>query len=345
MKINRIILALAIGGAIFSSCAKEKNESANSIQKRILQAYIAENYPGAEVLPSGLAIISKSEGIGEKAGKGYGCYIHYDTYSLEGVCQSTTDSVKAKELGSYSAGKYYGPSLFLIGEASTTAGMSELLTQVAENGEVTAVIPPWLTGYGASYMGSTSSGQEATTNILYKVKMGKVFKDLLKFQLDSLEAYSKKNFSPKIDSLASGFYFRNFTHSQGIAAADTIKSGTKVSVWYVGRLLDGYIFDTNIADTAKKYGLYSSSSTYEPLSVEIKESYFKMSSGSQDSSGESSGSLVPGFARALKKMTIGDSAVTFFYSSYGYGSSGNMSSGKGVPNYAMLRFDIMVEAK
>lgn len=344
MKINiKTALIVAVGSmalVFWSSCAKEKDESQYSVQRRILEAYLSENYPDAEQLPSGMAIISKKNGIYSELPKdGNGCYVHYSTYSLNGICQSTTDSLEARMLGTYSADRYYGPSFYHIGNNNVTLGMSELLKLVSEKGEVTAIMPPWLTSFGGNYMGSTSSGQESTVNVIYKMKMGKVFEDLLKFQTDSLESYSRLNFSPKIDSISSGFYFRNYTHPSGIDAADTVKSGTSVNVWYVGRLLDGYIFDTNIADTAKKYGLYSSSNTYEPLSVDMKEDYRSMSSGS-GSSGSEGGSLVPGFARALKKMTVGDSAVTLFSSAYGYGASG-----KGVPEYSMLRFDITMENK
>ncbi|MGM9774376.1 MAG: hypothetical protein ACI3Y2_04160 [Candidatus Egerieousia sp.] len=340
MKFNiKAILALAAGAFLCLACAEEKDESQRSIQERVLDAYIETKCPDAQKLPSGLTIINKSQGAGELPESGDAVYIHYSTYSLNGVCQSTTDSVEARMLGTYDASKYYGPSLFVLGTYSVTQGMSELLQLIGENGTVTAIIPPWLTSYDNSQTGGSMGGQQSTINVIYKVNLRHVIKDLTKFQADSLDSYSRLNFSPKIDSLSYGYYFRNFTHDNGIDAADTIASGTSVNIWYVGRLLDGYIFDTNIRDTAKKYGIYNSSGTYDPLKVTIESTYKEMSSNGVSSDG-STGSLVSGFARALKKMTIKDHAVTFFMSGFGYGNSGTMSSGKGVPEYAMLRFDI-----
>ena len=139
-------------------------------------------------------------------------------------------------------------------------------------------------------------------------------------------------------------------------AKDTIAENESADVWYVGRLLDGYVFDTNIADTAKKYGLYQSDKTYEALSVTYESKYEDMAtgagsinvaggssnSGSSDAEGEG-GNYVPGFAKALKCMKYGDHAITFFGSGWGYGSTGTMSGGSGVPAYSMLYFDIYVE--
>ena len=79
----------------------------------------------------------------------------------------------------------------------------------------------------------------------------------------------------------------------------------------------------------------------------MESSYDKMTTyGSSSSSNnvsvgsEGSSSLILGFVRALKSMTYADHASTFFMSGLGYGSTGNMKSGKGVPEYAMLRFDL-----
>ncbi len=323
------------------SCAKETEESQREIQERILDAYIAVHYPNAQKRESGLTILELKQGTGAFPKELGGCYIHYDTYNLDGVCQSTTDSVKAKELGTYSPSTYYGPQLFSINDYYTTIGMMELLQLLNKGSEVTAIIPPWLTTSNPKYSRVQGSQQTVSANIIYKIKMGAIFDDVIKFQTDSLEAYSNRYFTPAIDSTDNGFYFRNLTHTTGIPDKDTVESGTKVNIWYIGRLLDGYVFDTNIADTAKKYGIYSSSSSYSPLSTEILETadLMKGSGNDKDADGTNSG-LILGMCKALKKMTIGDNAVTFFSSGYGYGNEGTMSGGKGVPEYAMLRFDI-----
>ena len=337
------VLALSLS---LAGCAKEKEQSEREIQERILDAYIQSNHPSAQKLSSGLTILNLEEGTGKKPGTNDGIYIHYNTYDLAGTCKSTTDSLKARMLGTYDPGIYYGPSLFIL-NSSTTVGMRELLGKIGRGGRVTAIIPPWLTSAGNKNSGYSTSGQQSSVNIIYEINGGIVIDDVQKYQVDSLESYSKKYFSPKVDSTAYGYYFRNFTHTSGIPAADTVVAGDKVGIWYVGRLLDGYVFDTNIIDTARKYRIYDASKDYEPLEVTMESSYDKMTTyGSSSSSNnvsvgsEGSSSLILGFVRALKSMTYADHASTFFMSGLGYGSTGNMTSGKGVPEYAMLRFDL-----
>jgi FKBP-type peptidyl-prolyl cis-trans isomerase 2 len=73
------------------------------------------------------------------------CYVHYNTYSLEGTCKSTTDSVLARHLGTYDASLYYGPTFFVIGTGQTSVGLEELFKRMKKGGYAKAIIPPWLT--------------------------------------------------------------------------------------------------------------------------------------------------------------------------------------------------------
>lgn len=343
-KINYLLIALAV--TTLFSCAREKEESSREIQERILDAYINTHCPNATKLSSGLTIIQLAEGTGIKPGDYDGIYIHYNTYDLNGTCQSTTDSLESRMLGTYDPAKYYGPSLFVL-DGTVTKGMTELLKKMNKGATATAIIPPWLTvATNASSSGYTDKGQQSQVSMIYNIRAGLVIDDVEKFQIDSLESYSRLNYVPKIDSTSKGYYFRNFTHPNGVPAKDTIESGTKVNIWYVGRLLDGYVFDTNIADTAKKYKIYDASNDYEPLVVTMKATWEEMASYSNNSgtstssNAEDAQSFVPGFCHAIKSMTYKDNAVAFFMSGLGYGSTGNMESGKGVPEYAMLKFDL-----
>jgi FKBP-type peptidyl-prolyl cis-trans isomerase len=103
-----------------------------------------------------------------------------------------------------------------------------------------------------------------------------------------------------------------------------------VKVHYVGRLLDGWVFDTNIADTARKYGIYDKSKDYSPLSVLHSEELKQMIEDN---------SLVEGFCMAVKEMSYGDKAFTMFYSEYGYGENGSSQIGP----YQPLIFWLYIE--
>ena len=92
--------------------------------------------------------------------------------------------------------------------------------------------------------------------------------------------------------------------------------GNRVSVHYIGRLLDHFIFDLNIVDSAKKYNIYSSSNSYDALVGECKEDEIV---GTIDVDG-SDGSLVKGFSKAIFNMKHKEEAVVFFISGLGYGA-------------------------
>lgn len=344
------LLICGIALSVVFSCSKEKDLSEKDVQERILDAYLAVNYPNAKKLESGLTILEIQQGTTAPPEDFQGAYIHYSTYTLEGVCQSTTDSIKAKQLGTFSQSNYYGPILFILNKYYTTDGMIELLKQIGKGGHVKAIIPPWLTGQysRSSSGGSNVSTQQSKVNIIYDIYMGDVVSDIITYQVDSLESYSAKYYPPKIDSTSYGFYLKNFTHPSGIPDADTIEADTYVNIWYIGRLLDGYIFDTNIKDTAKKYKIYDSGSDYSALNVQIQATAELMNESAKSGDEESSSSstaLILGFCKALKKMTIGDHAVTLFISGLGYGSEGSFKDGAGVPWYSPLRFDIWVTSK
>ena len=137
-----------------------------------------------------------------------------------------------------------------------------------------------------------------------------------------------------LDSLKFGFYYRQ------TAAPDSDKefpNDTTIYINYIGRLLNGKVFDTTIADTAKRYSLYSSSSTYEPVSIKFnKDDYTQIKMGTDESD------VIDGFAYTLSKMKSHESGVGIFYSGLGYGSSG---SGGSIPSYSPLIFEIEIVDK
>ena len=144
-------------------------------------------------------------------------------------------------------------------------------------------------------------------------------------QQDTMKAYANTHY-PGLDTLKSNFYFKKL-HDGG--RTDTL-TNESIKVRYVGRLLDGWVFDTNIADTAKKYGIYDVTNEYAALDVMYAEELDRMVEDN---------SLVKGFCMALMEMNYGDKAFTMFYSEYGYSSSGSDQIGP----YQPLIFWLYVE--
>lgn len=358
VKSLKYIIMAAFAGLLVFSCAKEENESNASVQKRILKAWLEVNYPNKNytVTKSGLVILDKQDGDGLSPENEQAAYLKYSVKDLGGNYQSTMFKSVAETLGTYSQANYYGPQLSTLGYGDITEGMNEALQMMSKGAKMTIIIPPALSkydnpenydnGYGYGY--STEKTESASTNLIYEIEMFDVVSNLQRYQLDSLQSF-RDIYYPGLDSTANMFYFKKLEGT----ATDTIEDGKTANVWYVGRLLDGYVFDTNIEDTAKKYGLYTSGGSYEALSVTYEEKYEDMASGvgtinvagssSSSSSDDEGGSYVPGFAKALKCMKFGDHAITFFGSGWGYGSTGTISNGAGIPSYSMLFFELYVE--
>ncbi len=339
----KLYLAAILCSIFFFSCAEEKDESNKSVQERILEAYLDLNYPGNKYMKtaSGLIILSHQEGKGLTPVDGDGAYIRYSVKTLDGNYEKTTVENLAQQLGVYSATEYYGPELAEIGYGKISRGMHEALCMMREGGKMTIIIPPHLSSFDYNknyYYGyDIDDTPQSSVNKIYEIELVHTIGDVFKFQTDSLERFRDIHY-PGVDSTVTGYYFKKLSGTY----KDTIPQNETASVWYVGKLLDGYVFDTNIADTAKKYGIYDASSSYTALSVSYESTFELMSSeGSESGNG-----YVTGFARALKSMTYGDHAVTFFWSKYGYGADGNVGdNGGGVPGYSMLFFDIYLDEK
>lgn len=332
----KLYLAAVVCAVLFFSCAKEKEESNESVQKRILEAYLEVNYPNKDyvITQSGLVILSHEVGEGKKPENGNAAYIRYSTKSLSGNYEKTTIKELAQKLGVYSTEEYYGPVLAEIGYGKISRGVHEAICMMREGGKISVIIPPKLSSYDYTkefnYGYTIDDTPISSTNEIYEIELEHAITDIFKFQKDSLESFRNINY-PGVDSTVTGYYFKKLSGTR----KDTIEQNETVNVWYVGKLLDGYVFDTNIEDTAKKYGLFDASKSYQPLSVGYESSFEDMSSETSES-GEG---YVTGFARALKSMTYGDHAVTFFWSNLGY----KEEEQENIPAYSMLFFDIYVD--
>ncbi|MEG2849522.1 MAG: hypothetical protein RR880_04745 [Bacteroidales bacterium] len=319
----KISIVSAITACVMFSCAQEKDESTNDIQKRILDAYVAEYYPSAEKMPNGLVYLNRKAGSGEILKKYDAAYVEFTTKTLEGIYTATSDSEIAKMLGTYSKTTYYGPKLYEVGYGTTYTGIEDMLIGMQPGGEATAIIPPWLTGTEYS-----SGSQGSSSNMIYTFKLKHIITDIIKFQMDTMAAYAKIHY-PGLDTTSKGYYFKKLYEGSN----DTIANDASINVRYVGRFLDGFIFDTNIADTAKKYGIYNSSNEYKPMNVTMSADIKTMSEASQG--------LRLGVCMAIKQMNYKDRAFTMFYSNLGYGAEGSGDIGK----YQPLIFYLYVEPK
>ncbi len=318
MNIKNIIKAsiLLVAIAFVSSCAKEVDESSEDVQKRILEAYMNENYPDIEPTESGIYIIDSVPGTGIYPIETSYVRVDYVVTYLDGTYSSYNSEDIAKQLGTYTEAGFYDPVIWSLENSSE--GIVEILTQTKTGGRIKAIIPASLDGEESST--SVLSGTGA--NKIYDITLYEVFSDIDAKMLSELDAYARQSY-PEAMTVEKGLYMQTLTANP----TDTVADNNKVYVKYVGRYLDGRVFDTNVQDTAKKYGLYSAQNDYDYLDYKHYENI---------DDAINNNSLVQGFTIALWYMNYGEHAYTFFYYDLGYGES---NSGN-IPAYTPLFFEI-----
>ncbi len=315
IKLSVLFLTLTL----LSSCAEEVDESSESVQKRILEAYMNENYPGIEPTASGLYIVDSVPGLGYFPTEEAFVKVDYVITYLDGSYSSYNREDIARQLGTYSITGYYKPVIWSL--ADLPEGLVEILTQTRTGGSIKAVIPASLLDEESG--SAITSGTGATK--IYDIKIHETFYDIEKYALAEIDAYARE-YHPQATTTEKGFYIRYYQTNP----TDTVANSANVYVKYIGRYLDGKIFDTNVKDTAKKYGIYNENNEYGFLKYKHNETL---------DDAINNNSLVQGFSIALWNMNYGEHAFSFFYYDLGYGES---RSGN-IPAYTPLTFEIWTQ--
>ena len=353
MNMKKSILYLALAALLLSACAKDPKTGVNDAAKRYLEAWMQVYHPEAVQTSLGAFILEDTPGTGAAAGSSdTNPYVrlNYTVRNLDGSVAGTTDEKLSQQLGTYNESTYYGPVIWARASNGLVAGLEESVAAMRVGGRRTVVIPGWLLGVDATsgqtivcdtpqeYLEKVTGG----TPRVYEMELTEVIPDILAWQIDSVGRYVSRNFPGKNvkDSVKTGiYYFRTGEPS----STEEFKSDTTVYINYIGRRLDGAVFDTSIADTAKYYGIYSASRTYGPCAVKWYSTDGTYTDITMKTAGSDSyGSVVNGFAFALSQMHAFESGTTVFIANWGYGTK---SSGDAIPAYSPLRFDLEVVAK
>lgn len=354
------------------SCAKEEEDSIEDQRERSFEAWVAKNAPNAQKIEGGVYIekLYESTQSGALTPSGDGekdiewVMINYTGREMTtGNVFVTRDPEIAKHQGTYTDYTHYISeyvpytpynTLYYSSNVDLIMGNFLALGQMKEGDKYRVYIPSSL-AYGESgfsYNGSGFEGQNtlgANLPVIIDLELVKVVKDPSKYEASLVQNYAVAQMQMNLsDTVRTNLYCKHLAY--GKETRDTVKDGETVSVYYVGRFMDGFVFDTNIEDTAKKHNLaqYYDESHYEVLSVEI--------GASEDEDGNSSeNAVVVGMDAALATMLYGESAQIIFTSAYGYGETGQFptystSSGSTVassiiPPYTPLIFDVLVAPK
>ena len=327
--------------AMSGSCAKESSVYANDDNKIYLDAWLGAHYP--EVSPTGLGIYITEDkpGTGESiSDDDYFFFIRYTATDLDGNISSTSDVRLAQQIGKYTKGNYYGPSVVVDSYYSTQPGILEMVKGMKVGGTRTAVIPGWLNSTldeKENYRTAEEFYQNKSgSNAIYTITLVDKTDNINKWEVDSLERYTARMMND-VDSTFYGYYYQQLKEPTDTT---TFPRDTTFYINYTGRLLNGQVFDTTIEDTAKFYGVYSASRTYKPQMVKLSETYTDITLGGSSSSDGST--TINGFAYCLSKLKAYEKGICAFYSALGYSYSG---SGNVIPSFAPLTFEIEIVDK
>ena len=357
MNMKKAIIYLSLAVLVMAGCAKAPKTGVNDAAKRYLDAWIRVNHPDAARTGLGAYIIEDKPGTGispSSADTYPYVRVNYTIRSLAGAIQTTTYESVAKQVGAFTANEsknpFYGPEVWYRGNGSLVAGIEEAVSTMSVGGRRTVVIPGWLTGVDANtnmavkydtaeeYLAKVSGGSP----LIYELEMTDAISDIQKWQIDSVGRYLADAFPGKTaaDSTKYGFYY----FRTGAPSSDKeFPNDTTIYINYIGRRLDGTVFDTSIADTAKYYGIYSASRTYGACKITWYASDKDYTGITMTSAGASSSSgVINGFSCGLDQMHPHEKGSAVFISTWGYGMSGSSPT---IPGYSPLRFDFEIVDK
>ena len=320
---------LGVAAFLAAACNKNTGEGTNVALKRQFDAWRAIHYPAA-VEKDGIYIIEDTPGTGAAWDKYQSItFMTYTMRSLDGTVSYNTDEQWAKQLGEWDQTYYYGAQVVPTGKDATYAGLDILLEGMRQGGTRTAIIPSWMMTYDRyDSLGKYLEKSTDTPSMIYTVTFLDQTDNLSEYEFRQMKEYATEKWDVTDTLSTAAVFFKSFTHFD--EEPDEMPNDTTVYINYTGRRIsDGQVFDTTVADTAKFYNIYNPSKNYAPVPVTWAETAKEIKL--------SGNSMVDGFAHGLKAMHADEKASFVFGYNLGYGSSG---SGKLIPSYAALQFDI-----
>lgn len=342
MNVKYILAAIAAAAAI-TACEKEPASDSNRISRDEFEAWgwhrqNVEHKPVLDTTELGSYLLAWKKEGGDAIGSPESApfvRVSYIATDLKGNITGYSEESAALQMGIHHPSHYYGPRIWNRG--NIPAGIEECLAFSNVGDSVSVAIPGWLMTTNRRASADEYYRNESGNAGIYTFRAVERITDIVRWELDSLDRYISKTYGQtKVgDSLKLGFYFiRTGEPTEDIS----FEKDTVIYVNYTARRLDGQVFDTSVADTAKHYfgKDFRESTTYAPVQINCKQNYsdITMTSGNT--------SVIDGFAYGLSHMHPFEKASFIFYSALGYAENG---SGNAVPAYCPLRFDVEVVKK
>lgn len=328
MKKTLIIITLAAAALSLSSCAKNNVLKPNDISKRYLDSWLKIYHPDAKLEADGIYLLNDTPGTGQAIGDVEAfpyLYLTYTKTDLDGNITETTDAKVAQQIGTYDKNSYYGPIVKGRSKIEMTVGQEMMFQSMKIGGTRTAMIPGWFETTTRHKKVKEYFEEETGTDAIFTVTVVDAFKDIRKWQADSIENYIAHNFNEKVDSTKYGYYY---IQTKAPDTTESFEETATVYINYTGSLLNGTIFDTTVEDRAKDGGLYSKTKSYEPVKITLAKDHKDLKLNGNNT--------IEGFSYCISQMKKGEKGTVIFISKYGY----DYQSQNKIPSYSPLRFDV-----
>ena len=238
-------------------------------------------------------VITKSNPSGRQMVLGDTVRVHYVISRLDDI-KVDSSSVNKNQ-----------PFLF-FNNGNNTNIFLKMLPYKHEGEQATFILPSTLAGDSQAF-----PNLPANSPVRCDISYVKIYSE--EVTIDEYIAKNKINVTEKVELKSSTTGYTNYLRYIRVkdGAADVI-TGKIAKLKYTGRLLNGYVFDSNVGKT-------------DSLNYTIG----------------GTNQLVQGFAAGVAKMKLGEKATFIFASGLGYGRTG---SGNKVPAEATLIFDVEMVA-
>ena len=332
MRINKTLFtALLLAASLAVSCAVTPDEDSDAAYDHIMEAWIRVNHPGLKPYGSyGAYVLQMTQGTGAAIPDSAYVRVHYTKRSLDGTIADTNLKELSEQMGTYSISSNYEGNTWRMDQGYLPDALEEVIRAVRAGGQATVALPMTASSHDHTLYSAFSTAAE-TNNYVYDLAVDTVINNIYTYQEEKMRDWFRDHYA-SVDTIVEHLYFKKLVEKT--SDTDTVKEGNSVKVYYIGRLLNGQVFDTNIEDTAKFYRLWSSSGSYEPLSI----TYYK----DDEDQFNSNNSVVKGFGQAILHMNYGETAAALFNSDLGYGDGG---SNPAIPEYSPLFFWLYIEPK
>ncbi len=326
MKISPRALAIA-ASILLCSCAKNFSADYAAAEQEALDAWVESlGDQSIERMPSGIWVkmLSPVNGEAPLLEENDWADITYMGYLLpalpdpaaKGSVFVTRDSLTAAYQGSTGLYRtHYGTQKVWVSPKGSeiTQAMFEALMMIKE-GETIRVYTTSRLMFGSSPSNYSYGYQgqmvlPANKPCYLDITLNKVIHDVQQDEDDQVDAFAQQclNFT-SADLLKDNFYLRRYPEN---IDADSISKDSTVKIWYVGRMLDGFVFGTNIDSIALR--VWADTTTNTVLTYTPKE-----------------GGMIQAFYDAVITMTYDSWGKMVFTSPYGYGYNGLYPQGASV---------------